>query len=122
MIEGGFPAGVIGKTSENLMASAAGEHHEWTEMYPAFAKVAREEGFEEIAKTFEAIAVAEKQHMKRFEELRKNIDENRVFHREKPTSWRCRNCGYLHTGNDAPDLCPACAHPKAHFEILGENW
>ena len=117
-----FPAGVIGSTSENLEASAAGEHHEYTEMYPGFAKVAREEGFNEIASVFTAIAVAEKQHEKRYLGLNENIDKDRVFKRERPVIWRCLNCGYLHDGREAPKQCPACAHPQTHFELLGENW
>ena len=121
-IEAAFPAGKIGTTAENLKDAAGGENHEHTEMYPSFARVAREEGFEDIAKVFEAIAVAEKQHEKRFNDLRKNIETGRVFLRDEPTVWRCRNCGYLHSGKGAPDSCAACAHPKAHFEILGENW
>ena len=121
-IQAAFPAGVIGTTAENLMASAGGEHFEWAEMYPGFAKTAREEGLGEIADVFEAIAVAEKQHEKRYNDLRANIEAGRVFKRDKPVVWRCRNCGYLHEGPDAPELCPACAHPTAHFEILGENW
>lgn len=121
-VSAGFPAGVIGGTSENLKAAAGGEHHEWTEMYPGFAEVAREEGFDGIAAIFEAIAVAEKQHEKRYLELAANIDAGTVFKKDKPVVWRCRNCGYLHTGEEAPDVCPACAHPQAHFELLGENW
>ncbi|NCC53010.1 MAG: rubrerythrin family protein [Spartobacteria bacterium] len=121
-ITGSFPFGVIGSTSENLAEGAAGEHYEWTEMYPGFAQVAREEGFVKIADVFEAIAIAEKQHEKRYLELKANIDESRVFQRGEEVVWRCRNCGYLHTGKSAPDVCAACAHPKAHFEILGENW
>ena len=121
-ITGSFPAGVIGKTAQNLLAAADGEKNEWSEMYPGFAAIARQEGFEDVAKVFESIAVAEKQHEKRYRDLKGNIDANRVFHREKPVVWRCRNCGYLHTGTDAPDKCPACDHPKAHFELLGENW
>ena len=117
-----FPAGVIGSTAENLKAAAGGENYEWTEMYPAFAKVAREEGLDEIADVFEAIANAEKQHEKRYLDLLSNIEAGRVFRREKPVVWRCRNCGYLHEGPEAPELCPACAHPQAHCEILGENW
>jgi rubrerythrin len=121
-VSASFPAGVIASTLENLNESAAGEHHEHTEMYPSFAKVAREEGFEQIAKVFEAIAVAEKQHEKRFNDLAANIEAGTVFKREKKVVWRCRNCGYLHEGTEAPEVCPACAHPQAHFEILGENW
>ena len=121
-ITGSFPAGVIGSTLENLKDAATGEHHEHTQMYPDFAKVAREEGFDELADVFEAIAVAEKQHEKRFNDLAANIEAGRVFKREAPVVWRCRNCGYLHEGIEAPQMCPACKHPQAHFEILGENW
>lgn len=121
-ITAGFPAGMIGTTEENLKESAGGENFEWTEMYPGFAKIAREEGFKEIADIFEAIAVAEKQHEKRYEALLNNINAGRVFKRDDVVIWRCQNCGYLHEGNEAPDMCAACAHPKAHFELLGENW
>lgn len=117
-----FPAGVIGTTSENLMEAAGGEHHEWTEMYPSFADTAEKEGFEEIAAVFRSIAIAEKQHEKRYNDLRANIEAGRVFKREEKVVWRCRNCGYLHEGTEAPQKCPACAHPQAHFELLGENW
>jgi rubrerythrin len=117
-----FPFGVIGETVENLKAAAAGENHEWTTMYPQFAKVAHEEGFGEIADAMEAIAVAEKQHEKRYLALAKNIDEGKVFKKDGAVVWRCRNCGYLHEGSEAPQECPACAHPQAHFEVLGENW
>lgn len=121
-ITASFPAGVVGSTAENLKAAAAGEHYEHTEMYPGFAKVARKEGFDDIADVFESIAVAEKQHEKRYLELRDNILEGRVFKRDQAVVWRCRNCGYLHEGTDAPKCCSACAHPQAHFELLGENW
>jgi len=121
-ITGSFPFGVIGCTLDNLKEGAAGENYEWTEMYPSFAAVAREEGFVEIAGAFEAIAVAEKQHEKRYLDLAANIEAGRVFRREEPVVWRCMNCGYLHTGTEAPQVCPACAHPRAHFELLGENW
>ncbi len=122
MVEAAFPAGRIGTTAENLKDAAGGENEEHTDMYPFFAKVAREEGFNDTAKGFEAIAVAEKQHEKRFLGLLNNVTNNRVFVRDEPTVWRCRNCGYLHTDQGAPDACPACAHPQAHFEILAENW
>jgi rubrerythrin len=121
-ITGAFPAGVIGRTVENLKAGAAGEHYEWTEMYPSFARVAYEEGFEPIGRVFDAIAVAEKQHEKRYLDLAKNIELGRVFKREKPVAWRCRNCGYVHQATEATDPCPACGHGKAFFEILAENW
>jgi rubrerythrin len=121
-ITGAFPAGTIATTIENLKEAAAGEKHEHSEMYPDFAKVARQEGFGDIADIFTAIAVAEKQHEKRYLELAANIEAGRVFKREKTVVWRCRNCGYLHEGNEAPSVCPACDHPQAHFELLGENW
>lgn len=129
LLEGGevevqakFPAGIICATAENLGESAGGEHYEWTEMYPGFAKTAREEGFESIAAVFESIAVAEKQHEKRYLALADNVEAGRVFKRAEEVAWRCRNCGFLHEGKEAPDACPACAHPQAYFEILGENW
>ncbi len=112
-----YPAGTIGSTLENLKAAAGGENHEWTEMYPNFAKIAREEGFKEIADTFESIAIAERYHENRYLEFCKNIEKNEVFKRGEQKTWRCRNCGYNHQGNEAPDLCPACAHAKAHFEV-----
>lgn len=121
-VRAAFPAGVIGSTIENLKTSAGGENFEWTQMYPDFAKIAREEGLDEIAAVFEAIAVAEKQHEKRYLALAANIETGRVFKRDEPIVWRCRNCGYLHTGTEALELCPACAHPQAYFELLGENW
>jgi len=121
-ITGAFPAGVIGTTIENLKDAAAGEHYEQTEMYPGFAKIAREEGFDSIAAVFEAIAVAEKQHEKRYVDLAANIEAGKVFKRDEKVIWRCRNCGYLHEGNEAPEVCPACDHPQAHFELLGENY
>ena len=117
-----FPAGKIGTTAENLLASANGEHEEHTLLYPAFAATAKEEGFSVIAAAWTAISVAEKQHEKRYRDLLANIDAGRVFTREGDVVWRCRNCGYLHTGKVAPEVCAACLHPKAHFELLGENW
>ncbi len=129
LLEGGevevaaaFPAGVIGTTLDNLKEAAGGENYEYTEMYPGFANIASEEGFEKIAEIFKAIAVAEKQHEKRYLALAVNIEKGIVFKREKSVIWCCRNCGYLHEGNDAPEECPACAHPTAHFELLGENY
>jgi rubrerythrin len=117
-----FPAGIIGTTLENLKAAAAGENYEHTSMYPGFAKVAREEGFESIARVYEAISVAEKQHEKRYRDLISNIEKNRVFKRENEVVWRCLNCGYRHKAADAPAQCPACAHPQSYYELLGENW
>jgi rubrerythrin len=121
-ITGAFPAGVIDTTLENLKASSAGENYEYTIMYPRFAKTAREEGFNDIAAVFEAIAIAEKQHEKRYVDLAANIEAGKVFKRDEKTVWRCRNCGYLHEGSDAPEPCPACDHAQAHFELLGENY
>ena len=121
-IQASFPAGRIGTTVENLKAAAAGENHEWTDMYPGFAKTARDEGFERVACAFEAIAVAEKQHEKRYLDLAANIENDRVFRRDEPAVWRCLNCGYLHEGTEAPKSCPACIHSREHFELLGENW
>jgi rubrerythrin len=121
-ITGAFPAGVIGNTLENLKAAAAGEHYENTQMYPQFADVAEKEGFDEIAKVFRNIAVAEKRHEQRYIALAKNITEGRVFKREKPVRWVCRNCGYVHEGKEAPEVCPACAHPQAHFELEAVNY
>jgi len=121
-IQASFPAGIVGSTAENLAAAAGGEHEEWSDLYPAFARAAREEGFEAVAKVFEAISVAEKQHEKQYNDLRANIEAGTVFKKDQQVTWRCRNCGYLHESDGAPDLCPACAHPQAHFELLGENW
>lgn len=121
-VHGTFPAGRIGTTVENLTEAAAGEKDEWSEMYPGFATIAREEGFEEIAKVFEAVSVAEKQHEKRYNDLKANIEAGRVFTRAESVTWRCLNCGYLHTGMEAPEKCAACNHPRAFFELLGENW
>ncbi|MDO3378961.1 rubrerythrin [Geoalkalibacter halelectricus] len=129
MLEGGeleitasFPAGTIGSTAENLKRAAMGENYEYSDMYPSFAHTAREEGFDDIAKVFEAIAVAEKQHEKRYLDLLNNVENGRVFHREQVQVWRCRNCGYIHEGKGAVEVCPACAHAQAHFELLGENY
>jgi rubrerythrin len=129
LLEGGeaqvtasFPAGIIGDTIENLEEAAGGENYEWTQMYPGFAKTAREEGYEDIAKIFEAIAVAEKQHEKRYQALKRNIEAGKVFSKNEAVTWRCLNCGYIHEGIEAPEECPACAHPQAHFELLYENW
>jgi len=121
-IRAAFPAGVIGDTAANLAAAAVGEYEEWHDMYPAFAATAVQEGFDEIADVFEHVAVAERQHERRYRALLDNIREGRVFRRPEPVIWRCRNCGYLHTGTEAPQECPACAHAQAYFELLAENW
>jgi rubrerythrin len=129
LLEGGeveitaaFPAGVVGTTLENLKESAAGENYEWTSMYPDFAATAKAEGFDAIATIFEMIAVAEKQHEKRYAELAANVEKGTVFKKEGIVKWRCRNCGYVHEGEAAEETCPACDHPQAHFELLAENW
>ena len=121
-IEASFPAGLIGDTKENLKAAAAGENYEHTKMYPEFAIVAEKEGFQEIASVFRAIAVAERQHEKRYLNLLENMEKDRVFKRERVVKWKCRNCGYIHEGTEAPEECPACAHPREYFELLGENY
>lgn len=122
MVSAAFPAGVIASTLENLKAAAAGENHEHTSLYPEFARTAQQEGFQAIAEVFQAISVAEKQHEKRYRDLAENIERGRVFKREPETVWRCINCGYLHQGSEAPESCPACAHPRSYYELLGENW
>ena len=129
LLEGGeveiaaaFPAGVIGNTLENLKAAAAGEHYETTEMYPDFAEAAEKEGFGDIAKVFREIAIAEKRHEERYLALAKNIEEGKVFKKDAPVRWVCRNCGYVHEGTEALKICPACAHAQAHFEIEAVNY
>ena len=117
-----FPAGVIGTTEENLKASAEGEDHEWQVMYPEFAQVANEEGFPEIAAVMLNIAVAEKQHSKRYKAFRENILNKKVFKKDQKVRWVCTNCGFVHEGDKAPEKCPACAHEQAYFEVLAENW
>ena len=117
-----FPAGTIASTAENLKEAAGGENYEWTTMYPGFAKTAREEGFDAVAAVFDAISVAEKQHEKRYNDLRANMEGGKVFKKDKKVVWRCINCGYLYEGAEAPASCPACAHPQAYYELLGENW
>lgn len=121
-ITAGFPAGVIGSTAENLRESAGGENWEYTEMYPGFAKIAREEGFDGIAGIFLSIAKAEKHHEERYLSLLANVENDSVFRKDKPVVWFCQNCGYLHEGAEAPDVCPACAHPQAYFALKCENW
>ena len=117
-----FPAGKIGTTVQNLQASANGENEEWTKMYPEFAKVAKEEGFQEIADTFEYIAIAEKAHEKRYRKLLENIKYEKVFKKDGKVMWKCRNCGYVYESIEALDKCPACAHPKAYQELFVENY
>jgi rubrerythrin len=117
-----YPAGKIGTTLENLKGSAAGEHEEHSELYPAFAKTADEEGFTKIAAMYRSIANAEKHHEERFLQLLKLVEEDKMFKREEKTTWRCLNCGFIHEGNEALENCPACDHPKAYFEEVNQNW
>ena len=116
-----FPAGVIGTTAENLNAAAAGEHEEWSDLYPKFAEIAKQEGFLDISKAWTAIAVAEKQHEKRYRGFLKAVESGTVFKRDD-VIWRCRNCGFIIDAGQAPDPCPACLHAQSYFEILAENW
>ena len=120
-ITGSFPK-ILADTAANLQEAAAGENFEWTTLYPGFAQVAQDEGFVRVADLFRRVCVAEQQHEKRYLALLKNLREDRVFRKDAPVVWFCRNCGYLHDGPWAPELCPACAHPRAHFELLCENW
>lgn len=121
-ITASYPAGVIGKTLDNLKAAAAGENEEWTMDYPKFADVADEEGFPAIAKMYREIAVAEKGHEERYLALAANVENGKVFAKDEEVTWQCRNCGYIHTGKEAPELCPACLHPQAYFEVKKENY
>jgi rubrerythrin len=117
-----YPAGRIGTTEDNLLAAAEGEKEEWGKLYPDFEKIAREEGFIEIAKSYKEIAEVEEKHEARYRKLLANIKDNSVFKKDKPVKWKCRNCGYVHEGLEAPDLCPACKHAKAYYELLAENY
>lgn len=119
---GTFPAGVIGTTMENLKAAAAGEHGEWAIDYPKFADIAEQEGFPAVATMYRNVSIAEKGHEERYLALLKNIESNTVFTKVKETVWQCRNCGYIHTGTEAPEVCPACLHPQAYFEVKKENY
>jgi rubrerythrin len=121
-ITASYPAGKIGNTVENLEAAAAGEHEEQTEVYPGFAKVARDEGFPAVAAMYDAISNAERQHEKRFGSLLGNIRQGKIYKKSAPVKWRCSNCGYIHEGPEALKMCPACLHDQKHFEILAENW
>ncbi len=129
LLEGGdveiqvsYPAGVIGDTAQNLEAAAAGENLEWTKLYKEAEEVAGEEGFEEVARQFKEIAEVEEQHEKRYRKLLKNVKEGKVFKKDTVVKWKCRNCGYVHEGKEAPEECPACAHPQSYYELLCENY
>ena len=117
-----YPAGKISTTKDNLLAAANGEKEEWGKLYPEFEKIAKEEGFTEIAKSFKEIAEVEEHHEKRYRALLENVEKKKVFKKDKKIKWKCRNCGYIHEGTDAPDMCPACKHPKAYYEVLAENY
>jgi len=121
-ITAAYPAGVIGTTAENLAEAADGENLEWSTLYPEFAKVADEEGFPEIAKVWREIAKAEVGHETRYRKLLANLKEGKVFKKDTPVKWRCRNCGYISEGTVAPDRCPACDHEQAYQELLAENY
>ena len=117
LLHGGIPS-----TTENLADAAAGENYEWTDMYATFAKEAREEGFEHIAKLFDGVGAVEKEHEERYRKLLANIEGGIVFSRDGDMLWKCGNCGHIHVGKEAPEVCPVCAHPKAYFEIKAENY
>lgn len=121
-ITASYPAGEIGTTLDNLKVAADGEHEEWSKLYPGFAKVAKEEGFPQIAAAFESISIAEKQHGKRYSDLANNLENGHVFKKDGTVTWRCIKCGYLHESQEAPKVCPACLHPQSYFELLNENW
>lgn len=117
-----YPAGVIGVTADNLLAAAEGEKLEWGTLYPGFAKIAKEEGFPEVAESFTEIGEVEQFHEKRYRVLLKNVKEGSVFKKKNSIKWHCRNCGYIHEGPDAPNACPACQHAQSYYEVLAENW
>jgi rubrerythrin len=117
-----YPAGKIGNTAENLLLAAEGEKLEWGTLYPDFEKVAKEEGFEDVAESFEEIAEVEEQHEKRYRKLLENVKNGTVFKRDKEVKWKCRNCGYVHHGKETPVICPACKHPQSYYELLAENY
>jgi rubrerythrin len=121
-INAAYPAGVIGSTAENLRVAAEGENHEWGTLYPSFAKVAEEEGFAEAARTFRMVAKVEAYHERRYRKLLENVELGKVFKKDKPVMWKCRNCGYVFEGKEAPEKCPVCEHPKSYFELWTENY
>lgn len=121
-ITAGYPAGVIGDTKTNLEEAAAGENMEWTTLYANFGKVAQEEGFSDVARSFEQIAKVEKFHEARYRKLISNIASGEVFRKKKPVKWHCRNCGYVFEGAEPPNECPACEHPRSYYEVLAENF
>ena len=121
-IKASYPAGVIGNTAENLLAAADGEKMEWGTLYPDFAKTAEEEGFPMVAHSFKEIAEVESYHERRYRKLLENVKKKQVFKKDKVVKWKCRNCGYVHEGPEAPDVCPACQHPQSYYELWCENY
>ena len=121
-ITASYPAGRIGATAENLLAAAEGEKMEWGTLYPAFEQAARKEGFDKIAESFREIAEVEERHEKRYRKLLESVKAGTVFERDKVVEWKCRNCGYVHTGKEAPAVCPACKHPQSYYELRAENY
>ena len=121
-ITASYPAGIIGSTQENLREAAEGEKLEWGTLYPNFAKIAEEEGFKDVACTFRGVASVEKYHEQRYRKLLANLEQGRVFERDTPTKWKCRNCGYVFEGKEVPEKCPVCAHARSYFEIWCENY
>lgn len=121
-VQASYPAGIIGDTCQNLLAAAEGENLEWTKLYKEAEREARQEGFDEIAAQFKEIAEVEEEHEKRYRKLLKNLKDVSVFKKDEPVKWKCRNCGYVHEGPEAPDRCPACDHPQAYYELLCENY
>jgi rubrerythrin len=121
-ITAAYPAGIIGNTKSNLGAAATGEQMEWTVLYTGFAKIAKEEGYPEVARSFEQIAKVEKFHESRYRKLIENVEKNEVFRKTAPVKWHCINCGYIHEGPEPPKECPACKHPQSYYEVLAENF
>jgi len=121
-ITAAYPAGVIGSTAENLLAGAEGEKHEWGTLYPNFAEVGEEEGFADVARTFRMVAKVEAYHERRYRKLLANVEQDKVFKKDSPVMWKCRNCGYIFEGREVPEKCPVCAHPRSYFELWTENY
>lgn len=121
-ITAAYPAGIIGSTRKNLKTAAEGEKMEWGTLYPDFAEVAEEEGFKDVANTFRMVAKVEKYHERRYLKLVANMEQGSVFKKDSPIKWKCRNCGYIHEGSEAPEKCPVCEHAKSYFEVWCENY
>jgi len=121
-ITASYPAGRIGTTAENLLAAAEGEKMEWGTLYPGFAEMAKKEGFDNVAESFTEISEVEQQHEKRYRKLLENVKKGTVFKKDKEVEWKCRNCGYVHHGKEAPKVCPACKHPQSYYELRVENY